>query len=71
MSANAAADMSDAELTPHQRMAKAIIDVIRKNGECLPQDLLPLGFSKDETIDQWHKAYAIAIAEWNLSKHKP
>jgi hypothetical protein len=70
MSADRATSAADAELTLAQRMAKAIVDVMRRNGECLPQDLLPLGFTKDETIDQWHKAYAIAIAEWTLSKQK-
>jgi len=66
MSANLAAKNSNEEFMPYQRMANAIVEVMRKNGECLPQDLLPFGFTKDETIDHWHKAHAIAKAEWNL-----
>jgi hypothetical protein len=68
MSAELDPDHSDKDQAMHERMAKAIVDVMRKNGECLPQDLLPFGFTKDETIDYWHKAYAIAAVEWSRLK---
>ena len=55
---------------PYLRMANAIIDLTLKNGGCLPQDLLPLGFSKLETIDTWPMAHAMARIELNLIEDK-
>jgi hypothetical protein len=52
----------------HQRMTKAIIKIIHENGECLPQDLLALGFSREETVEQWRSAYAEAHAELQRQK---
>lgn len=50
----------------YQRMASAIIELTRAHGGCLPQDLLPLGFTREETVDQWHMAHAIASVELKL-----
>jgi hypothetical protein len=68
MKTDLAIDHSDKELPLHRRMANAIIEMIDENGECLPQDLLQLGFSKEETVEQWHKAYAAAYAELQQRK---
>jgi hypothetical protein len=61
-------DNPDHNFTPCQRMANAIIDCVRKNGGCLPQDLLPLGFTRQETLDCWHMANAMAAVELKLMK---
>jgi hypothetical protein len=62
------ADNPDQTFTPYQPMIDAIIDCIRENGGCLPQDLLERGFSKQETLDRWHMAYALASVELKLMK---
>ncbi len=51
---------------PTGRMASAIIDLTRKNGGCLPQDLLPFGFTPQETIDLWQIANGMALIELKL-----
>jgi len=56
------------KFAPYQRMANAIVDVTDKNGGCLPQDLLPLGFTKEETAERWHMADAMARVELKLRK---
>ncbi len=58
----------DTKFAPYQRMANIIIHLTRKHGECLPDDLLPLGFSKEETRDRWHMAHAMAAIELRLMK---
>lgn len=50
----------------YERMASAIVALTRKNGGCLPQDLLELGFTKDETIDHWQMAQTMANVEIKL-----
>jgi hypothetical protein len=50
----------------YERMANVIADLTRKNGGCLPQDLLALGFTKDETIDHWAMAQTMASVEVKL-----
>lgn len=50
----------------HQRMAAAIVDVTKEKGGCLPQDLLERGFTKEETIEQWHMANAMAVIELKI-----
>jgi hypothetical protein len=50
----------------YERMANAIADLTRKNGGCLPQDLLALGFTKDKTIDHWQMAQTMASVELKL-----
>ena len=57
------ADNPGNSFAPCQRMATAIADLMRKNGGCLPQDLLPLGFSKEETIELWKTAHVLAALE--------
>ena len=56
----------DHKFAPYQRMANAIIDLKQKNGNCLPQDLLAVGFAKQETTDLWHMANAMAAVELRL-----
>ncbi len=53
------------------RMANVIVHLTRKNGGCLPQDLLPLGFSKEETTELWHMANAMADVELKLKNRGP
>jgi hypothetical protein len=54
------------KFAPYQHMANAIIDLANKNGECFPQDLLALGFTKQETDERWHMANAMAAVELKL-----
>jgi hypothetical protein len=56
----------DQKLSLVSRMAVAIIKVKQAQGGCLPQDLLELGFTKDETIDNWHMASAMANVELKI-----
>ena len=59
----------DDKFAPYKRMANTIIDLTRKNGGCEPQDLLALGFTKQETIDLWHMSNAMANVELKLAEH--
>ncbi len=44
------------------RMAKVIIELSKKNGGCMPQDLNAKGFTPKEVIDHWDAAhFLIAI----------
>ena len=61
-------DNPENKFAPYQRMANAIIDLTRKNGECFPKDLLRFGFSKEETDERWHMANAMANVELKLTK---
>ena len=56
----------DSKFAPYQRMANVIIHLTQKNGDCFPQDLLPLGFTKQETVALWHMANAMADVELRL-----
>jgi hypothetical protein len=60
----------DKKFAPHLRMANVIIDVTKKRGDCLPKDLLPLGFSQEETTEHWHLAQAMANVELRLMKNQ-
>jgi len=57
----------DNKFAPYQRMASVIIDLTRKQGECLPDDLLVVGFTKEETNERWHMAHAMANVELKLT----
>lgn len=48
---------------PYQRMATTIVEVTRQTGRCLPQDLPPHGFDRQETTALWPMAHAIAVLE--------
>jgi hypothetical protein len=48
------------------RMATAIVQIIRANGGCLPQDLNEKGFTPDEVVEHWHMAQSLAAVEINL-----
>ena len=56
----------DNKFAPYLRMANVIIELTRKHGDCLPQDLLPFGYSKEETDERWHLAHAMATVELRL-----
>jgi hypothetical protein len=56
----------DEKYAPYQRMANVIIKLTRKHGDCLPQDLLPFGFSKADLDERWHLAHAMANVELRL-----
>ena len=63
-------DNPNNKFAPYQRMANAIIDLTREKGKCEPQDLLVLGFSKQEAIDLWHMSHAMANVELHLMEDK-
>jgi hypothetical protein len=54
------------KFAPYARMANAIIAVTKEKGGCLPQDLLEKGFSKEETVERWHMANAMASVDLKL-----
>ena len=41
------------QFAPCERMANAMVEIIRKKGGCLPQDLNARGFSPKEVADLW------------------
>lgn len=49
-----------------ERMASAIVSLIRSTGQCLPQDLVAKGFSYDEINRHWAMAKALAYVELNI-----
>jgi hypothetical protein len=69
-STNLMATGADKAHEPAVRMAMAIVKLIQKNGDCLPQDLLAYGFTKDETVELWHLARSIAAIELKLMREK-
>ena len=63
--------MLGGKFAPYQRMAGVIFRLMRTNGVCSPEDLWPLGFSKEETRERWHMAHAMAAVELKLLGSKP
>lgn len=61
-----AEDSRGNRFAPYQRMANVIIERTMSNGACLPQDLLMLGFTKQEARDLWHMLHAMARVELRL-----
>jgi len=61
---------TDKRFAPAGRMATAIIDMTRKQGGCLPQDLNAHGFSPDEVAQHWRMAKALADVEMKLMLSK-
>lgn len=51
-----------------QRMAAAIAEIIERQGDCLPHDLVNEGFSYDEINRLWAKAKVLALFEAKISK---
>lgn len=51
---------------PYERMATAIVKITKENGGCLPHNLLEKGFTRQETVDLWHMAQAMAEIELKL-----
>lgn len=60
----------DRKFAPYQHMANVIIHLTRIHGECLPVDLLPLGYSKEEMSERWHMASAMAAVELRLIENR-
>lgn len=56
----------DKKFAPAGRMATAILEIIQKQGCCLPQDLNEKGFTSDEIVQHWHMAHSLANVELNL-----
>ncbi|MDD4616006.1 MAG: hypothetical protein PHW76_02670 [Alphaproteobacteria bacterium] len=56
------------------RLAKAIIELRRKDGGCMPQDLNEKGFTVSEVVENWDAAhFLIAITdmtEWGKDDGK-
>jgi hypothetical protein len=48
------------------RMAAAIMEIRKKSGGCMPQDLNARGFTPQEVVDHWDAAHFL-IAINNLS----
>jgi hypothetical protein len=56
---------------PAGRMAAAIIEISRANGDCLPQDLNAKGFTPVEVAEHWHMARSFAAVEMKLMGETP
>jgi hypothetical protein len=48
---------------PCERMATAIVEHLKNNGKCRPDDLRDKGFSSDEIQNHWRMAYGLAKVE--------
>lgn len=59
-------DNNDKKYEPAGRMAAAIVDIMRQQGGCLPQDLNAKGFTPDEVATHWHLAKSLAAVELKL-----
>lgn len=49
-----------------ERMADAIVKIIRETDACLPQDLVAEGFTSEEIERHWAMARALAQVELNM-----
>jgi DNA-binding XRE family transcriptional regulator len=49
-----------------ERMATAVVGIIREQGGCVPQDLLEKGFTSEEIDRHWVMAKALAYVELNI-----
>jgi hypothetical protein len=58
------------KFAPYERMATTIVELTKKNGGCLPQDMLQHGFTTQETLELWHMANAMAEVELKLMENK-
>ncbi len=47
------------------RMATAIIELLKNNGSCRPEDLKAEGFTQGEIEQHWRMAYGLAKVELN------
>lgn len=50
-----------------ERMATAIVAIMRGQEGCLPHDLVAKGFTRDEIDRHWAMAKALAHVELNLT----
>ncbi len=56
----------EAKFGPAERMATAIAEIYRKQGGCLPQDLIAKGFTPEEIDRHWAMAKALALVELKI-----
>ena len=56
------------KFAPYARMANAIVEIKKKKGGCLPQDLHAKEFTPAEVAERWHMANAMAEVELKLEK---
>jgi hypothetical protein len=49
-----------------ERMATAIVEIMREQGVCLPHDLVAKGFTRDEIDRHWAMAKALAYVELKM-----
>jgi len=61
----------DKRFAPAGRMATAIIEIMRENGDCLPQDLNAKGFTPEEVATHWHLAKCLMAIELRLMGATP
>ncbi|MDX2028134.1 MAG: hypothetical protein SFW62_05815 [Alphaproteobacteria bacterium] len=57
---------NSAKFSVTERMANAIVTIIRETGGCLPQDVIAKGFTYDEVNRHWAMAKALAYVELNI-----
>ncbi|MDD5586879.1 MAG: hypothetical protein PHY92_07995 [Alphaproteobacteria bacterium] len=48
---------------PCERMATAIVEILKSNGRCCPTDVEAEGFPYDEVRRNWRMAYGLAKVE--------
>jgi transcriptional regulator with XRE-family HTH domain len=49
-----------------ERMARAVVEIMREEGSCLPKDLLARGFTSEEIGRHWAMAKALSQVESNI-----
>jgi hypothetical protein len=62
-----AAPESEGVITAAGDMAGAIVEIMKEQGGCLPQDLTAKGFSQEEIDRHWVMARALAAVKMNMS----
>ncbi len=66
---DATADMAkhskNDRMTSCKKLSRAIVRILKEQGECSPNDLLASGLHKNEVERHWCMAYALAKVELN------
>jgi hypothetical protein len=57
---------SGSKFATAERIATVIVQLYRKQGDCLPKDLLTEGFTAEEIDRHWAMAKALAFVELNI-----
>lgn len=65
--AGSEAQKTEAKFPVAERMASAIVAIIREQGGCLPHELLAKGFTHEEIDRHWAMAKALAYVELNIT----